>query len=152
MESYMDWVNNHFTEANNGRYLEMYKLADGSIKEFLDKGFDTVRYHEEGEDKHICISFIRDNERVFVTFDQGKQKWLIDFQKVTKDKRGMRAKCGIIEDIAYRVYKAHGSREAIKADTKYGEFLVIDEKGNPVEEGIEKVIEVMKRLHEENKK
>lgn len=31
MESYMDWVNNHFTEANNGRYLEMYKLADGSI-------------------------------------------------------------------------------------------------------------------------
>ena len=123
MESYMDWVNNHFTEANNGRYLEMYKLTDGSIKEFLDKGFDAVRYHEEGEDKHMCISFIRDNERVFVTFDQGKQKWFIDFQKVTKDKRGMRAKCGII-----------------------------DEEGNPVEEGIEKVIEVMERLQEENKK
>lgn len=152
MESYMDWVNNHFTEANNGRYLEMYKLADGSIKEFLDKGFDTVHYHEEGEDKHMCISFIRDNERVFVTFDQGKQKWFIDFQKVTKDKRGMRAKCGIIEDIAYRVYKAHGSREAVKADTKYGKFVVIDEKGNPVEEGIERVIKVMERLHEENKR
>lgn len=89
MESYMNWVNNHFTEANNGRYLEMYKLADGSIKEFLDKGFDTVRYHEEREDKHMCISFIRDNKRVFVTFDQGKQKWLIDFQKVTKYKCGI---------------------------------------------------------------
>lgn len=86
MESYMDWVNNHFTEANNGRYLEMYKLADGSIKEFLDKGFDTVRYHEEGKDKQMCISFIRDNERVFVTFDQEKQKWLIDFQKIAKEK------------------------------------------------------------------
>ena len=57
-----------------------------------------------------------------------------------------------IINIAYRVYKAHGSREAIKADTKYGEFVVIDEKGNPVEEGIEKVIEVMERLHEENKR
>lgn len=45
-----------------------------------------------------------------------------------------------IINIAYRVYKAHGSREAIKADTKYGEFVVIDEKGNPVEEGIKKVI------------
>ena len=123
MESYMDWVNNHFTEANNGRYLEMYKLADGSIKEFLDKGFDTVRYHEEGEDKHMCISFIRDDRSVFVTFDQGKQKWLIDFQKVTKDKRGMRAKCGII-----------------------------DEEGNLVEEGIEKVTKVMERLQEENKR
>ena len=123
MESYMDWVNNHFTEANNGRYLEMYKLADGSIKKFLDEGFDTVRYHEEGKNKQMCISFIRDNERVFVTFDQEKQKWLIDFQKVTKDKRGMRAKCGIIE-----------------------------EKGNLVEEGIEKVIEVMGRLQGENKK
>ena len=55
MESYMDWVNSHFTEANNGRYLEMYKLADGSIKEFLDKGFDTVRYHEEGKDRHTHI-------------------------------------------------------------------------------------------------
>lgn len=152
MESYMDWVNNHFTEANNGRYLEMYKLADGLIKEFLDKGFDTVRYHEEGKNKQMCISFIRDNERVFVTFDQGKQKWFIDFQKVTKDKRGMRAKCGIIEDIAYKVYKAHGSREAVKAHTKYGKFVVIDEKGNLVEEGIEKVIEVMERLQEENKK
>lgn len=123
MESYMDWVNNHFTEANNGKYLEMYKLADGSIKEFLDKGFDTVRYHEEGEDKHMCISFLRDDRRVFVTFYQDTQKWLIDFQKVTKDKRGMRAKCGII-----------------------------DEKGNLVEEGIEKVIEVMERLQKENKK
>lgn len=123
MESYMDWVNNHFTEANNGRYLEMYKLADGSIKRFLDEGFDTVWYHEEGKDKQMCISFIRDNQKVFVTFYQEKQKWFIDFQKVTKDKRGMRAKCGII-----------------------------DEKGNPVEEGIEKVIEVMERLQEENKK
>lgn len=47
----------------------------------------------------------------------------IDFQKVTKDKRGVRAKCGII-----------------------------DEEGNLVEEGIEKVIEVMERLQEENKK
>lgn len=123
MESYMDWVNNHFTEANNGKYLEMYKLADGSIKRFLDEGFDMVWYHEEGKDKQMCISFIRDNQRVFVTFYQEKQKWFIDFQKVTKDKRGARAKCGIIE-----------------------------EKGNLVEEGIEKVIEVMERLQEENKK
>lgn len=51
-----------------------------------------------------------------------------------------------IINIAYRVYKAHGSREAVKADTKYGKFVVIDEKGNPVEEGIEKVIEVIERL------
>lgn len=123
MESYMDWVNNHFTEANNGKYLEMYKLADGSIKKFLDEGFVAVWYHEEGKDKHMCISFIRDDRSMFVTFDQEKQKWLIDFLKVTKDKRGMRAKCGII-----------------------------DEKGNLVEEGIEKVIEVMERLQEENKK
>lgn len=123
MESYMDWVNNHFTEANNGRYLEMYKLADGSIKEFLDKGFDTVRYHEEGKDKQMCISFIRDDEMVFLTFNQDTQEWLIDFQKITKDKRGARAKCGIIE-----------------------------EKGNLVEEGIEKVTKVMGRLQEENKK
>ena len=57
-----------------------------------------------------------------------------------------------IINIAYRVYKAHGSREAVKVDTKYGEFVVIDEKGNLVEEGIEKVIEVMERLQEENKK
>lgn len=57
-----------------------------------------------------------------------------------------------IIDIAYKVYKAHGSREAVKAATKYGEFVVIDEKGNLVEEGIEKVIEVMERLQEENKK
>lgn len=92
MESYMDWVNNHFTEANNGRYLEMYKLADGSIKRFLDKGFDTVRYHEEGKDKQMCISFIRDDATVFPTFNQNTRKWLIDFQKVTKDKRGVRAK------------------------------------------------------------
>lgn len=132
MESYMNWVNNHFTEANNGRYLEMYKLADGSIKKFLDDGFDTVWYHEEGEDKHMCISFIRDNERVFVTFDQEKQEWLIDFQKVTKDKRGMRAKCGIIEDVEYMVYKAYSSREAVKANTK-------------------EVIEAMERLQGKNK-
>lgn len=123
MESYMDWVNNHFTEANNGKYLEMYKLADGSIKKFLDEGFDTVWYHDEEKDKQMCISFIRDNKRVFVTFDQGKQKWLIDFQKVTKDKRGARAKCGMI-----------------------------DEKGNLIEGGIEKVTKVMGRLQEENKK
>ena len=57
-----------------------------------------------------------------------------------------------IVNIAYRVYKAHGSREAVKADTKCGEFVVIDEKGSPVEEGIEKAIEVMERLQEENKK
>lgn len=88
MESYMDWVNNHFTEANNGRYLEMYKLADGSIKKFLDEGFDTVWYHEEGENKHMCISFIRDNGRVFVTFDQEKQKWLIDFSKSVRIRNG----------------------------------------------------------------
>lgn len=99
MESYMDWVNNHFTEANNGRYLEMYKLADGSIKRFLDEGFDMIWYHEEGKDKQMCISFIRDDEMVFVTFNQDTQEWLIDFQKVAKDKRGARAKCGIIEDM-----------------------------------------------------
>lgn len=133
MESYMDWVNNHFTEANNGRYLEMYKLADGSIKEFLDEGFDTVWYHDVGKNKQLRISFIRDNRRVFVTFDQEKQKWFIDFQKVTKDKRGARAKCGIIEDIEYMAYKAYSSREAAKENTK-------------------KVIEVMERLQEENKK
>ena len=97
MESYMDWVNNHFTEANNGRYLEMYKLADGSIKRFLDNGFDTVWYHEEGKDKQMCVSFIRDDAMVFVTFNQDTQQWLIDFQKVVA-KRGMRMKCGIIED------------------------------------------------------
>lgn len=123
MESYMDWVNNHFTEANNGRYLEMYKLADGSIKEFLDKGFDTVWYHEEGKDKQMCISFIRDDEMMFLTFNQDTREWFIDFQKVTKDKRGARAKCGII-----------------------------DEKGNLIEGGIEKVTKVMGRLQEENKK
>lgn len=81
MESYMDWVNNHFTEANNGRYLEMYKLADGSIKKFLDEGFDTVWYHEEGKDKQMCISFIRDGVTVALTFNQNTQKWLIDFSK-----------------------------------------------------------------------
>lgn len=81
MENYMDWVKNHFTEANNGRYLEMYKLADGSIKRFLDEGFDTVRYHEEGKDKQMCISFICDDARVFVTFNQDTQKWLIDFKR-----------------------------------------------------------------------
>lgn len=57
-----------------------------------------------------------------------------------------------IIDLAYKVYKAHGSREAVKADTKYGEFVVIDEKGNPVEEGIEKTLEIMDRLQKENKK
>lgn len=97
MESYMDWVNNHFTEANNGRYFEMYKLADGSIKNFLDEGFDTVWYHEEGKNKQTYISFIRDDEIVFVTFNQDTQKWLLDFKRTAKDKRGMRAKCGIIE-------------------------------------------------------
>lgn len=81
MESYMDWVNNHFTEANNGRYLEMYKLADGPIKKLLDEGFVAVWYHEEGEDKRMCISFIRDDRSMFVTFDQEKQEWLIDFQR-----------------------------------------------------------------------
>lgn len=81
MENYMDWVKNHFTEANNGRYLEMYKLADGSIKRFLDEGFDMVRYHEEGKDKQMCISFICDDARVFVTFNQDTQKWLIDFKR-----------------------------------------------------------------------
>ena len=65
---------------------------------------------------------------------------------------GMNTEREEIINIAYKVYKAHGSREAIKADTKYGEFVVIDEKGNPVEEGIEKVIEVMEKLHEENKR
>ena len=65
---------------------------------------------------------------------------------------GMNTEREEIINIAYKVYKAHGSREAVKADTKYGKFVVIDEKGNPVEEGIEKVIEVMGRLQEENKK
>lgn len=65
---------------------------------------------------------------------------------------GMNTEREKIINIAYRVYKAHGSRETIKADTKYGEFVVIDEKGNPVEEGIERVIKVMERLQEENKK
>lgn len=57
-----------------------------------------------------------------------------------------------IMNIAHRVYKAHGSREAVKADTKYGEFVVIDVLGNPAEEGIKKTLEVMKRLQGENKK
>ncbi len=65
---------------------------------------------------------------------------------------GMNTEREKIINIAYRVYRAHGSREAIKADTKYGEFVVIDEKGNPIEEGIEKVIEIMGRLQEENKR
>ena len=81
MESYMDWVNNHFTEANNGKYLEMYKLADSSIKRFLDEGFDTVRYHDEGKDKQMCMSFIRDDVTVFLTFNQDTQRWLVDFKK-----------------------------------------------------------------------
>ena len=46
-----------------------------------------------------------------------------------------------IVDLAYRVYKANGSRKPIKVATEYGEFRVLDEKGNPVEEGI---IEVLK--------
>ena len=58
---------------------------------------------------------------------------------------GMNTEREKIINIAYRVYKAHGSREAIKADTKYGEFVVIDEKGNLVEEGIEKVIEAPRK-------
>ena len=41
-----------------------------------------------------------------------------------------------IVDLAYRVYKANGSRKPIKVSTKDGEFRVLDEKGNPVEEGI----------------
>lgn len=65
---------------------------------------------------------------------------------------GMNTEREKIINIAYRVYKEHGSREAVKADTKYGKFVVIDEKGNPVEEGIKKVIEVVERLQEENKK
>lgn len=80
MENYMDWVNNHFTEANNGRYLEMYKLADGSIKKFLDNGFDTVWYHDNGKDKHLCISFIRDDAKMFSTFNQNTQEWFADFK------------------------------------------------------------------------
>lgn len=80
MESYMDWINNHFTEANNGRYLEMYKLADGSIKKFLDNGFDTVWYHDEGKDKQLRISFIRDDSKIFSTFDQNKREWFVDFK------------------------------------------------------------------------
>lgn len=79
----MDWVNNHFTKANNSGYIEMYKSADGSIKEFLDNGFDTVWYHEVGKDKHMCISFMRDSKRMFVTFDQDTQRWLIDLKKTT---------------------------------------------------------------------
>ena len=41
-----------------------------------------------------------------------------------------------IVDLAYRVYKANGSRKPIKVATEYGEFRVLDDKGNPVEEGI----------------
>ena len=48
--------------------------------------------------KQVCISFIRDDKRVFLTFNQDKRKWFIDCQKIVIDKRGMRAKCGIIED------------------------------------------------------
>ena len=78
MESYMDWVNNHFTKANNSRYLEMYKLADRLTKEFLNKGFDTVWYHEEGKDKQMCISFMRNGGIAFVTFNQDTQKWFLE--------------------------------------------------------------------------
>lgn len=98
MESYMDWVNNHFTKANNSDYLKMYELADRLTREFLDKGFDTVWYHEEGKNKQMCISFIRNGGIVFVTFNQDTQKWLLDCHEIAKNKRGMRAKCGIIED------------------------------------------------------
>ena len=45
-----------------------------------------------------------------------------------------------IVDLAYRVYKANGSRKPIKVSTEDGEFRVLDEKGNPVEEGIIKVL------------
>ena len=45
-----------------------------------------------------------------------------------------------IVDLAYRVYKANGSRKPIKVATEYGEFRVLDEKGNPVEEGIIEVL------------
>lgn len=45
-----------------------------------------------------------------------------------------------IVDLAYKVYKANSSRKPIKAATKHGEFIVLDEKGNPVEEGIIKVL------------
>jgi hypothetical protein len=81
MESYMDWVNNHFTEANNGRYLEMYKLADGLIKEFLDNGFDTVWYHDKGKDKQLFISFIRDDAKMFLTFNQDTREWFVNFKR-----------------------------------------------------------------------
>ena len=45
-----------------------------------------------------------------------------------------------IVDLAYRVYKANGSRKPIKVATEYGEFRILDEKGNPVEEGIIEVL------------
>ena len=45
-----------------------------------------------------------------------------------------------IVDLAYRVYKANGLRKPIKVATEYGEFRVLDEKGNPVEEGIIEVL------------
>jgi hypothetical protein len=45
-----------------------------------------------------------------------------------------------IVDLAYRVYKANGSRKPIKVATEYGEFRVLDEKGNSVEEGIIEVL------------
>ena len=45
-----------------------------------------------------------------------------------------------IVDLAYRVYKANGSRKPIKVSTEDGEFRVLDEKGNPVEEVIIKVL------------
>lgn len=80
MENYMDWVNNHFTEANNGKYLEMYKLADSSIKEFLNNGFDTVWYHDEGKDKQLYISFIRDDAKMFLTFNQDTREWFFNFK------------------------------------------------------------------------
>lgn len=57
----------------------------------------------------------------------------------------MNSKREEIIDIAYKVYKAHGSQEAVKAAAKYGEFVVIDSERNLVEEGIEKILEAMKR-------
>lgn len=87
MENYMNWVNNHFTEANNNQYLEMYRLADRLTKDFLDKGFDTVWYHEEGKDKQMCISFMRNGGIVYMTFNQDTQKWGLDCQETVIDKQ-----------------------------------------------------------------
>lgn len=45
MESCMDWVNNYFANVNNSSYLEIYKLADNSIKEPFKRVFE-VRNEE----------------------------------------------------------------------------------------------------------